>query len=860
MMKAYRLRTADLYDPMGIDLQYPLLSWNLEGEGKYQSAYEIRAAHSVRELEADETIWSTGKVLSRKMTNIPYENELSSRECVFWSVRVWDEKDNAGEWSKPAYFEMGLLDESDWQAKWIAGDYQPEKGIRYPADEFCKEFDIKDQVVCARLYITACGIYESYLNGQRIGEQILTPGSTTYEKRMNYQVYDVTKQISAEKNVWTIALGDGWFRGKGGAFGASYIFGDTTCVLGQLEITYQDGYQEIIVTDETFNWSNDGMIRFNDMKDGETIDFSRSSSFGGKARCVSWKTKLCCSNCVPATEHERFKPEVIHTPDGSIVLDFKQNLAGYVKFRVKGPKGHEASMQMGEMLDENGNFTVKNLITEDTSSPYIPDYCDDSRFQTISLILSGGTDEYKPRFSVQGLRYVKLSNWPEEAVSENFEAIAVYSDLEVLSEFHSSSQALEKLVQNTLWSMKGNFLYVPTDCPTRERSAWLGDAQLFFDTGCCFMDMSAFFRKWIKDIYDDQGEDGKVYNIVPRCESHGGMNGYVEGSSGWIDAGILLPYRHYLQYGDRSVIESVYSNMKKLIDFLCSRMGDTSDPELEVKLPNSSYRKYIVTTGFHFGEWNEPDTSTMAVMEPKYEVATAYLAYSLSCFSEMAQWMGNEKESRKCAELAEKVKEAYRYYFVKGGRIHSKRMCELVRPVALGLVEGETRKQAIGDLAELVREKGFHIGTGFLSTPFVLPVLSEGGFHEEAYRMLENKEYPSWLYEVDQGATTVWENWDGVASRNHYSNGAVCFWLFQTACGIRIIGENYFQIAPVVGGESNSMEYAYQSKYGKVCCSWEKRGEHVSYRIVIPVGCTADICLTGQEQGAFDAGIYEFTV
>lgn len=860
MMRAYRLRTADLYDPIGIDIQHPLLSWNLEGGGKYQSGYEIRAAHSVRELEAGETIWSTGKVASSKMTNIPYEPVLCSREKVVWSVRVWDEEDREGEWSKPAYFEMGLLDVRDWTAKWITGDYLPEKGTRYPADEFRKEFTVKDRVVCARLYITACGVYETYLNGRRVGSQILTPGSTTYEKRIHYQTYDVTDQVISGRNVWTAALGDGWFRGKGGAFGASYIFGDTTCLLGQLEITYQSGQQETIITDETFGWSNDGMVRFNDMKDGETIDFSRAPSFGGKARCVRWETKLCCSNNVPVTEHERFRPEVIHTPDGSLVLDFKQNLAGYVKFRVKGPRGHMASMQMGEMLDENGNFTVRNVITEDTSSPYIPEYCDDSRFQTVNLILSGGRDEYKPRFSIQGFRYVKLDNWPEEAVPENFEAVAVYSDLEVLSEFHSSNQALEKLVQNTLWSTKGNFLDVPTDCPTRERSAWLGDAQLFFDTGCYFMDMSAFFRKWIRDIYDDQGEDGKVYNIVPRCESHGGMNGYVEGSSGWTDAGILLPYRHFLQYGDRNVIEGVYANMRRLIDFLCSRMGDTSDPELDDKLPDSPYRNYIVTTGFHFGEWNEPDTSTMSVMEPKYEVATAYLAYSLSCFSEMAGWLGREEESRECAELAGKVKEAYRYYFLKDGRIRSRRMCELVRPAALGLVEGEARKQAIDDLAGLVRESAYHIGTGFLSTPFVLPVLSEGGYNEEAYRMLENREYPSWLYEVEQGATTVWENWDGVASRNHYSNGAVCFWIFQTACGIRVAGENHFRISPVVGGESGSMEYAYRSKYGKVYCSWEKRGEHVYYRIEIPAGCTAEICLTGQEQGSFDAGVYEFTV
>ena len=856
-MRAYRLRTADLYDPMGIDLLHPLLSWNLTDGGKQQTAYEICAAHSLQELEAGATIWHSGKRTTSQMTNIPYESDLCSRERVFWKVRVWDEQDQVSAWSEPAFFEMGLLDQDEWTASWISGDYIPETGNRYPADEFRKEFEISEKVVQARLYMTACGVYETFLGGQRVGDQILTPGSTTYEKRMHYQTYDVTEQIVVGKNVWTIRLGDGWFRGKMGAFGASYIFGDTTCVLGQLELICEDGKQVKIVTDGSFSWCNDGPVRFNDPKDGETVDFSMVPSYSGKARCVSWETTLCCSNNVPVTEHECFTPKLLQTPDGGQVLDFGQNLAGYVALSVKGPKGYKASMQLGEMLDENGNFTVKNLITEE-GSDYIPDYCDDSRFQTIELIMSGEREEYKPSLSVQGFRYAKLNDWPEEVLPENFEAIAVYSDLEVLSEFHSSNKELEKLVENTLWSMKGNFLDVPTDCPTRERSAWLGDAQLFFNTGCCFMDLSAFFRKWIRDIYDDQSEYGIVYNIVPRCAPHAGMNLHVEGSSGWTDAGILLPYRHYLQYGDRNVIESVYTGMQNLVSFLRSRMGDTSDPELDTKLPDSPYRKYIVTTGFHFGEWNEPDTSPTSFMEPKYEVATAYLAYSLQCFSEMAGWIGHEEERQENAQLAEKVREAYRYYFVPDGKISGKRMCELVRPVALGLVDGETKRQAIQDLAQLVKERDYHIGTGFLSTPFVLPVLSEGGYDEEAYKMLENRTYPSWLYEVEQGATTVWENWDGVASRNHYSNGAVCEWLFQTACGISVTGENHFRIAPVVGGASASMAYAFRSKYGTVSCSWEKKGQQVVYRIEIPVGCTAEVSLNKKEMGTFEAGVYEF--
>ena len=859
-MKAYRLRTADLYDPMGIDLQHPLLSWNLKGGGVRQTAYEIQAAHSWQALEAEDTIWRTGKVDSSSMTNIPYAPVLDSREQIFWRVRVWDESDSVGPWSETGRFEMGLLQPDDWTAEWICGDYLPEEGTRYPADEFRREFELEEEVLRARLYMTACGVYETQLGGCRVGRQILTPGSTTYEKRMHYQTYDVTDLLVTGRNIWTISLGDGWFRGKAGAFGASGIFGDTICVLGQLEITFRSGRKERIVTDTAFSWCNDGLCRFNDLKDGETLDFNATPSYGGRTRTVTWETELCCSNNVPVTEHEHFRPEILHTPDGAVVLDFKQNLAGTMAFRVNGPKGHRTSMQFGEMLDETGNFTVKNVITEDTSSPYIPDYCDDSRFQTVDMILSGKPVEYKPRFSVQGFRYVRLSNWPEDVREENFEAIAVYSDLEVLSKFQCSNAELEKLVENTLWSMKGNFLDVPTDCPTRERSAWLGDAQLFFDTGCYFMDLSAFFRKWIRDIYDDQCEDGKIYNIVPRCAPHGGMNGYVEGSSGWTDAGILLPYRHFKQYADRSVLESAYPGMQKLIDFLCSRMGDTSDPELDKKLPDSPFRKYIVTTGFHFGEWNEPDTPPMDYMEPKYEVATAYLAYSLQCFSEIAEWLGHDEEHRKYAALAGHVRDAYCYYFVKDGRIDSKRMCELVRPIALGLIDGETKRTALADLAALVRERNYHIGTGFLSTPFVLPLLSEGGYDEEAYRMLENRSYPSWLYEVEQGATTVWENWDGVASRNHYSNGAVCDWLFRTACGVSVISENHFCIAPVAGGESDFMSYAYTSRYGVVSCRWEKKETKVLYHIEIPTGCTAQIRAGRQDMGCFSAGVYDFTI
>ena len=857
-MRAYRMRTAGLYDPVGIGLKHPELSWNLEGEGVFQSAYQIQAAHSAQGFAEGELVWDTGKVKSSSMTGIFYRQELSSREQVFWRVRVWNEKDEPGEWSPAARFEMGLTNASDWEAFWISGDYLPQKGLRYPADHFRKTFSLIRKPAKARLYITACGIYETFLNGRRVGRQVLTPGSTCCDKRLNVQTYDVTPLLTEGQNVWTISLGDGWFRGKCGAFGASGVFGDTTCVIAQLEIIYPEGEREIIVTDNAFSWSNDGPVRFNDMKDGETVDFSFTPPYSEKAKTVIWHAALTCSDSVPVTEHERFTPEVLHTPDGSTVLDFGQNIAGYIALSVQGEAGRTASLQLGEILDEQGNFTLKNLITEETS-PYIPDYCDDSRLQTIELVMDGKRHEYKPSFSVQGFRYAKLRDWPEAVNPANFTAIAVYSDLEVLSDFQCSNPLIKKLVDNTLWSMKGNFLDVPTDCPTRERSAWLGDAQLFFDTGCCFMDLSAFFRKWLRDIYDDQAEDGKLYNIVPKCAAHEGMNAYVEGSSGWTDAGILLPYRHYLHYGDRRILEENYTGMKRLAGFLLSRMGAPLPPDQEKDLPAGEYRKYVVTAGFHFGEWNEPDSSPVDVMKPKYETATAYLAYSLSCLARIAGWLGKAEDQKEYDELSLKVKSAYRYYFAPEGAVDSERMCELVRPVALGLLDGEAKEKTTDRLAELVVRRKYHIGTGFLSTPFVLWVLSEGGYDDLAYRLLENEEYPSWLYEVKQGATTVWENWDGIASHNHYSNGAVCSWIFGRACGIQVTGENEFLIAPVPGGNSDCMDHTFRSDYGPVRCRWERTGGGINYHIEIPVGTKARAVLTGRGPMELSAGSYDIS-
>lgn len=858
MLYAVKLRTEYLENPLGIDIRHPHLGWNLTGDGKEQTAFEIRAAHSLSELANRNYIWESGIIESSSMLHHSYKPETASRERVYWQVRIYDETRVPGNWSEPAWFEMGLLDIDDWKAKWITGNYTPVKGTKYPADCFRKTFTVK-HVKQARLYMTACGLYETKVNGKRVGNMVLTPGSTSYDVRLQYQVYDITELLREGENEWIIELGDGWFRGNLGVFDATHVFGDTTAALGQIEWLDKAGSCCTVVTDETFEWSNDGPIYYTDIKGGERIDASKKPTYGGHAVLTKWDALLSCSNNVPVIEHERFCPAILHTPDGNTVLDFGQNISGYVQFCVSAPKGWEITLTMGETLDSEGNFTLDNILQRVT---FQEDNRDFDKFQKVVYRCAGeGRETWKPKFCFQGFRYVRLENWPDEVNPEDFTAIAVYSDMEVCAAFESSSSDLNRIVDNTLWSMKGNFLDVPTDCPTRERAGWTGDAQLFFNAGCYFMDYSAFFRKWIQDLYDDQAADGKIYNIIPRTDAHGGMNDYVEGSCGWTDAGILIPYRYWRHYFDRDLLEQYYEPMKKLTAFLLSRRGDDSDPELDSRLVPGEHRKYLVTSGFHFGEWNEPDKDISMIGAGNYEEATAYLIYSLRHMETIASELGKEKDAAEFRKYAEESEEAYLEYFIKDKNIDSKRMCKYVRPLALGLLEKDeaTKKNVQKGLVKLVREKEHHVGTGFLSTPFILNVLTESGYAEDAYQMLLKEEYPSWIYEIRNGATTVWEDWDGSSSQNHYSNGAVCDWVFGTVCGINITGENQFEIRPIPGEMLDTAKLNYMSPFGPVMSRWERVGENVQYQIELPVGCWGKVMLpNGREEGVTGGKRYTF--
>lgn len=424
---------------------------------------------------------------------------------------------------------------------------------------------------------------------------------------------------------------------------------------------------------------------------------------------------------------------------------------------------------------------------------------------------SGGEERYKTSYAVFGFRYAKIET-DVPFRPEDFEAIAVYSDLEQTGAFRCSNEKVNKLYENTLWSMKGNFLDIPTDCPTRERLGWTGDAQIFFDTGA---------------------------------------------SAGWGDAAVILPYRFWKRYGDRQVMETYYEKIARpYAEFMIAHTGHSDKKDAK----RNPWNAYVYEKGMHLGEWPEPeefqDNVAAGKTQKQTEVATAYFHYSMTLLSEMAEVLGKKEEGKKFRDYAEGSKKAYEWLYLKDGAPDTDRQAKLVRPLALGLGDISRRKALEKRFFEAAERRRYRIGTGFLSTPFVLHVLTEAGNVEAAYRMLENEEAPGWIFEINQGATTIWEDWEGTVSRNHYSPGSVCQWLFDTAAGIRIAGENHFQIKPRPGGSLREVTASYASLYGKVCVHWEEQEGKILYDVEIPDNTTAELVLPGGEKRRLTSGKY----
>lgn len=845
-MKAERLKTENLYNPMGIDVVSPTFSWNRK-DGIKQTAYRIVASID------NETAWDSGKVKSGDNFAVWKAEALKSRASVKWRVWLWDENDNAEE-SETAVFEIGLTEKSDWSANWISGNYRPRKKKRYPVDCFKKVFNAGDKIVKARLYITAHGLYEAEINGERAGDAMFTPGFTDYSKRVQYQTYDVTSAVKSGENEINVLLADGWYRGSVGAMGIRNVYGVRTSFCAQLELCYEGGRTERVVTDESWNWSNDGAIEFADMKDGETVDMRKTPSYIGKTVKIKVNTTPTASDNVCVREKERFKPARVFEAGGKTIIDFAQNIAGYVSVYAKAESGGTMRLQFAERLTPDNAVDMCSIQCRPGKPAATPK-------QELNLTFAQGVNRYKTKFAVFGFRYVSVETDLDISDYE-ITAIAVYSDMERTGWFSCSNELVNKFFENTLWSMKGNFLDVPTDCPTRERAPWTGDVQIFAKTGSYLMDTAAFLKKWLKDLKDRQNKNGKVPCHAPDVKNNAYFLGLdfikrMDGCCGWADASVLVPWALYNIFFDKSVLSDCYDMMKAHMIFQISRTNKTG---LCGKSFSSPDKKYISNVGQAFGEWLEPkDVYQQNVIQdfiaPHPEEATAYLAYVSSVMCEIADILGKKEDAVLYEEYKNGCKKAYQNQFTPE---YTDRQSKLVRPLAFGLLSDEDKSRVLDMLIKAIEKREYKIGTGFLSTPLILPALSQTGRSDLAYKMLENEKEPGWLYEVKQGATTVWETWDGNASQNHYSPGSVCQWLVENACGIKVVGKDRFVIAPEPGGSLTLAQFEFLSPFGRISSRWEKTEKKIVFEVSIPVSCNAELYLPNGVKKELGAGEYVF--
>ena len=835
------LTIENLKNPMGIELANPRFSWKLNSTKRntMQTAYEIRVAGS-QELLTKKPAWSSGKIQSDQSIYIPYSGTaLESGKKYFWQVRVWDNSGKAGNWSEPAFWQMGLLDTSDWKARWVHHmDLNTEA-----CPMFRKSFTVGKKIASATAFISALGLYEASINGKRIGDAYLTPGWTSYKNRVQYQQYDVTQHLQNGANAIGATLGNGWYRGFIGFSGQKNFYGKDLALIFQLEITYADGTKELVVSDDSWK-SSTGSIRMSEIYHGETID-ARMAQPGwdmpgfNDANWAPAKIKTNAEVNLVATynelikKHETFKSnKVITTPKGEKVLDFGQNLVGWVQVAISGKAGDKITLYHAEVLDKEGNFYTENLRPAKQRNEYI---------------LKGGSVEiFEPHFTFQGFRYVKIENYYGPINPEQFTAVALYSDMKPTGTFSCSNELINQLQHNIQWGQRGNFLDVPTDCPQRdERLGWTGDAQAFSRTAAFNFGVHNFFSKWLKDVAFDQGEDGRVPFVVPNV-----LNPNAGGSAGWADAATIIPWNMYLAYGDKKILEDQYTSMKAWVGFMES---DSID--------------YLWNKGFHFGDWlfYRPfdDNDGRSAVTDKYLIAQCFFAHSTDLVVNAAKVLGEEDDVKRYTELSRKVKEAFnKEYVTANGRLVSGTQTAYVLALNFDMLPESLRPEVAQKLVDNIKAYGNHLTTGFLGTPYLCHVLSRFGYPDVAYTLLMQETYPSWLYPVKMGATTIWERWDGIKpdstfqtpnmnSFNHYAYGAIGDWMYRSVAGIDTKesdpGYKFITVKPTLGSGLKNAAASLETNYGKVSSSWKDETDLVIVEVEIPANTQADIYLPGED-------------
>lgn len=791
----------------------------------------------------------------------------------------------------PAPWQRGLLDPGQWTADWIepieaAGSPPRHRPAYLLAGQISVPGDDSRLVASATLHTTAHGIYEAFVNGSRIGDFELTPGFTSYRRRLQVHTFDVTDLIRPGENVLGAILSDGWWRGQNSVARRVNDYGETTAFFAELIVTFGSGERLAFGTDGSWR-SRPSHILAADLIAGEVHDLRQRiegwaepgtdrSTWEG-VRVVDYGfDQLCEPVSPPVRRVERLAPiEIREVRPRCWVVDFGQNANGWVRLDDLGPTDTQITLTYGEALDANGDVTQENVahipgMDSSTSTPFQQD-----------VVTSAGVegDSFEPRHSTKGFRYVAVAGHPGPLTPDCINSIVVHTDFDRIGSFECSDERVNAIHRIADWSFRSNACEIPTDCPTRERAGWTGDWQIYVATAAYLYDVAAFSTKWLRDLAADQLPDGAVTNLVP--EPHPWDDRpppfwkSLVGSAGWGDAAVHVPWEIYRATGDRELLADQWPSMASWVDFAANVAATGRHPtRIARSTQQPSHERFIWDTGFHFGEWLEPgddlqNSIAVALGSDHGAVATAYLYRSASELEQVALVLDRGADAEQYAALAASVRAAWQREFVDdAGQIRPHTQATLVRALAFGLVPDEIRAAAASDLVALIRDAGTHLGTGFLATPFLLPVLADEGHIDVAYELLLQETEPSWLLMIERGATTVWEEWEGVdsegvahASLNHYGKGAVIAFLHQYVAGLQIVGAGYrrVRVAPRPGAGLSSARTHHDSPHGRISVAWGLKDGRYEMEVDLPPGVEAEVELPDGSSDLVASGRHDYS-
>ncbi len=832
-------------NPLGMNLENMSFSWKLsEGRNVKQSAYQIQVAKCAKNFE-ESIVWDSGKVLSDRSVYVPYPNLIESRERLYWRVKVWDAESKESEWSPINFFEAGLKKNSDWSAKWIATSVPPERKIlpiqrnsgkieqreknEVKPTYLRKQFNTSKEVKKARLYVASKGVFHAYINGKKVGDDYWGTGWTDYDIRIQSNTYDVTDMLDVGENALGVILADGWYSGRIGWTHPKGVYGDKPYVLMQLEIEYEDGSKHCVVTDKTWKCSF-GAITYSDIYDGEIYDarlemdswnqtdFDDSAWKNAEEKPLLQKPLIEPRRSAPVRVMGTMTPiSVNKIADGTFIYDFGQNMVGWAclnKIYVK--KGQQIKVRFAEMLNKDGT-----LYTESYRDAKSTDYYIGKKYGRIS---------WKPSFTFHGFRYVEISGLSEDTKPslDYVSAEVLHSDLAQTGAFVCNLPLVNKLQSCIIWGQKGNFFSVPTDCPQRnERLGWLGDANAFITTAAFNMNVNAFFNKWLQDVRDAQSPEGVFPIFAPKL-----FPDSKTGTAYWGAAGVMCPWEIYMAYGDVNILSRNYEAMKKWI---------------EVQKKDA---KNFVRPNVGFGDWLQPNGKWPISDCPKSLIATAMFFHTSNLMSKIANVLDKKEDSSYYKELAENIRSAFIREFVKAdGSVKSDCQTAYILPLMFDILPSDLAEKAFEKFVAVLKRDKMHLNTGFVGTPYLNLVLTKFGRMDLAYKLINNETYPSWLYPILQGGTTMWERWNSYSHKdgfgnasmnsfNHYAYGAIGTWLYKDVAGIwydpQLPGYKRIVFAPNPGANMTSASATHETPYGTARSTWRTSNGVMEWTVQIP--------------------------